>query len=104
MVEINLEYVIEKITKKDNGEVEILAFGYTSESAVRAVSSQMEMIMESVPPEMRQMLEQQSKMFEKQTKPMLKFCISAKEYSEGSWKVGETLDIIIREREEKNNI
>ena len=61
MVEINLEYVIEKITKKDNGEVEILAFGYTSESAVRAVSSQMEMIMESVPPEMRQMLEQQSK-------------------------------------------
>ncbi|KAA0002334.1 MAG: hypothetical protein FE048_04030 [Thermoplasmata archaeon] len=101
MVEVNLEYVIEKITKKDNGEVEILAFGYTSEGAVRAVSSQMEMIMESVPPEMRQMLEQQSKMFEKQTKPMLKFCISAKEYAEGNWKVGDTLDTIIRERGER---
>jgi len=99
MVEIKLEYVIDRITRKDNGEVEILAFGYTSEDAVRAISSQMEMIMESVPPEMRQMLEQQSKMFEKQTKPMIKFCISAEEYAKGNWKVGNTLDIIIRERE-----
>ncbi len=101
MIEVHLEYVIDRVTKKRNDEVEILAFGYTSEDAVKATSSEMEMIKKTVPPEIKQMLSQQSKLFEKQTKPMLKFTISEKEYTEGNWKVGDTIDIVVRERKEK---
>ena len=99
MVEIHLEYVIEKVEKKDNGNVEIFAVGYTPKDAIKAISPQMEMIMNAMPPEMRQMMEKQTKLFEEQEKPIIKFYISAKEYSEGKWKVGNTLDIIIQERE-----
>ena len=98
MQEIQLEYVIEKVTKKGNGEVEILAYGFSTDDAVRAISPEMELIMKTVPPEMQQILSQQSQMFKKQTKPLLKFCISDKEYAEGSWRVGDTIDAIVRER------
>ena len=100
MVEIHLEYVIEKVEKKDN-DVEIFAVGYTPKDAVKAVSPQMEMIMDAMPPEMREMMEKQTKIFEEQEKPIIKFYISAEEYSEGNWKVGNTLDIIIQERREE---
>ena len=96
-----MEYVIEKTTKKESGEVEILAIGYTSDDAVKAVSSEMEMVMRQVPPEIKQMIEQQFKMFGKQTKPMIKFVISKEEYDDGSWRVGDTIDIVVRERKEK---
>lgn len=101
MIEVHLEYVIDRVTKKGNGEVEILAIGYTSEDAVKAVSSEMDIIMKQVPPEIKQMIEQQFKMFGKQTKPMIKFIVSEEEYADGSWRVGNTIDIIIRERKKK---
>ena len=98
MVEIKLEYIIEKITQKDNGEIEILAFGLTSDNLVRPISSEMEMVMRSVPPEMKQMMEQQSKMFEKQMKPMLRFTISPEEYATGKWRVGDALVVLVHEK------
>ena len=101
MVEIKLEYIIEKITQKDNGEIEVLAFGLTSDNLVRPISQEMEMVMRSVPPEMKQMMEQQSRMFEKQMKPMLRFTISAQEYATGKWRVGDSLEVNVQEKKER---
>ena len=98
MVEIKLEYIIEKITQKTNGDVEILAFGYSSNDVVKPVSSEMEMIMRNVPPEMKQMMDQQSKMFEKQMKPMLRFTITPEQYSTGRWRVGDALETVVKEK------
>lgn len=103
MVEIKLEYLVEKITKRDSGEVEILAVGYTPEEAIKATSSEMDMIMKQVPPEIKQMIEQQFKMFGKQTKPMIKFIVSEAEYAKGGWRVGDAIDIIIKEKTKKED-
>ncbi|MEA2054519.1 MAG: hypothetical protein U9O96_05320 [Candidatus Thermoplasmatota archaeon] len=93
------DYVIEKVTKLENGEVEILATGVSSENIATAVNSDMEMLMRSIPPQMRELMNQQQKMFQEMQKPMIKFRITGEEYSQGRWKVGDMIEVAITERE-----
>jgi hypothetical protein len=94
---IEFEYVVDKIMKMDNGEVEIIATGISTENIAKTVNPEMEMLMKSIPPQLGELMNQQTKIFQNVHKPMIKFRLTEKEYKEGNWKVGETIEVTIRE-------
>ncbi|RLF62965.1 MAG: hypothetical protein DRN33_05005 [Thermoplasmata archaeon] len=96
---VKFEYIIDKVTKLDNGEVEIIATGISSENIATTISPEMEMLMRSIPPQMRELMNQQQKMFQEMQKPMIKFRITGEEYSEGRWKVGDMVEVTIAEKD-----
>jgi len=98
-MKVDFDYVIEKITKLDNGEVEILATGISSDNIATSVNPEMEMLMNSIPPQMRDLMNQQQRMFQEMQKPMIKFRITGEEYAQGRWKVGDMVEISVAERD-----
>lgn len=96
---ITFEYVIEKVSKLENGEVEIVATGISSDSIATAVNPEMETLMRSIPPQMRELLNQQQKMFQDMQKPLLKFRITEQQYVQGNWKVGEVVEVAVTEQD-----
>ncbi len=99
-MKVKLEFVIEKVTRLDSGEVEIIAMGITPEHIATSISPEMEMLMRSIPPQMQDLINQQQKMFQNTQRPMIKFRITKEEYSQGAWRVGDTIEVTIREGEE----
>lgn len=96
---VTFEYVVEKVTKLENGEVEIVATGISSEHIATAVNPEMETLMRSIPPQMREMLNQQQKMFQDMQKPLLKFRITEQQYVRGDWKVGSVVEVAVAEQD-----
>ena len=47
---VKFEYIIDKVTKLENGEVEIIATGISSENIATTINPEMEMLMRSIPP------------------------------------------------------
>ena len=95
---VTFEYLIEKVTKLVNGEVEILATGVAPENIATAVNTDMETIIRSIPPQMRDLMNQQQKMFQDTQKPLLKFRITEQQYIRGNWKVGSVVEVAVTER------
>ncbi len=98
-MKVKFEYVIDKVTKLENGEVEILATGISSENIAMPINPEMEMLMNSIPPQMRELMNQQQRMFQDMQKPMIKFRITSEEYDSGRWKVGDAVEVSIAEKD-----
>jgi len=96
---VTFEYLIEKVTRLENGEVEILATGVASENIATAVNTDMETIIRSIPPQMRDLMNQQQKMFQDTQKPLLKFRITEQQYIRGNWKVVSVVEVAVTEQE-----
>lgn len=98
MMKVKFEYAIEKITKLENGEVEIIATGISTENIATTISPEMEILMKSIPPQMHDLINQQQKFFQNSQRPVLKFRLTEEEYNSGNWRVGETIDVMVAER------
>jgi hypothetical protein len=98
-MQVIFEYVIEKVTRLENGEVEILATGVSPENIATAINPDVEVVMQSIPSQMREMMNQQQKMFQDMQKPMLKFRITEQQYTRGDWKVGGIVEVSVTEQE-----
>lgn len=98
-MEVKFEYVIEKITKLNNDELEVIAIGVSTENIATSVNPEMEMVMRSIPPQMQDLMNQQQKMFKNTQKPMIKFRLTQEEYRQGKWRVGDILDVKIEEHD-----
>lgn len=96
-MKVKLEFVIEKVAKLGNNQVEIIALGIANDTVVQPSSPESMMLIQIIPPELREMLNQQSKMMRDREKPFIRFIITENEYSEGNWKVGDILSIDIME-------
>jgi len=96
-MKVKLEFVIEKVAKLGNNQVEIIALGIANDTVVQPSSPESMMLIQIIPPELREMLNQQSKMMRDREKPSIRFIITENEYSEGNWKVGDILSIDIME-------
>ena len=94
---VKFEYVIEKITKLDNGEIEVLATSISSENIATPVNPDIDMLMKNIPPQLQELMSQQRKMFQNTQRPIMKFRLTEKEYNEGKWRVGETIEVTITE-------
>jgi hypothetical protein len=99
-MQVKFEYTIEKVKKLDNGEIEIVATGVSTESIATSVSPEMEMIMRSIPPQMQDLINQQQKLFQNSQRPLLKFRLTAEEYASGVWRVGDTLAVTVAVKQE----
>jgi hypothetical protein len=98
-MKVTFEYIIEKATKLENGEIEIMATGMAPENIATAVNPEVEIVMQSIPPQMREMMNQQQKMFKDMQKPMIKFRITEQQYSQGDWKVGGIVEVTVTEQD-----
>jgi hypothetical protein len=94
---VKFEYVIEKITKLDNGEIEVLATSISSENIATPINPDIDMLMKNIPPQLQELMSQQRKMFQNTQRPLMKFRLTEKEYNEGKWRVGETIEVTITE-------
>ena len=97
-MKIKFEYVIEKVTKLENGEIEVVSTGVSTEYIATSTSSEMEILMKSIPPQMQDLINQQQKYFQNAQRPVLKFRLTEEEYSTGNWRVGKTIDVTVEER------
>jgi len=98
-MKVTFEYLIEKVIKLENGEVEVIATGVAPENIATAVNTDMETIIRSIPPQMRDLMNQQQKMFQDTQKPILKFRITEQQYIRGDWKVGSVVEVTVTEQE-----
>ena len=98
-MQVAFEYVIEKVTKLENGEVEILATGVAPENIATAINPDVEIVMQSIPPQMREMMNQQQKMFQDIQRPLIKFRITEQQYIRGDWKVGGVVEVKVTEQD-----
>ncbi len=96
---VKFEYILDKVTKMENGEIEVIATGISSDNIATSVSPEMEMLMRSIPPQMKELMNQQQKMFQDVQKPLIKFRITGVEYSTGRWKVGDMVEVAVTEKE-----
>lgn len=101
MTAVELKFEIEKVDSKGDRTMEILATGTAPEEMIRTESNARQQpgftVMGNVPPAMQGMIEDMTKMFQYQRKPMIKFRLTKEEYDRGSWKVGDTLRIKVME-------
>jgi len=97
-MKVKLEFVVEKVERMDNNEVEIIALGTTAgETLMQSQNPESAMMLQMMPPELREMLTHQLRMVRDSEKPFIRFVITESEYNEGSWKVGDTISVDITE-------
>ena len=95
MSSAEITYIIDSVQKKENRNVEIIAYGIDTENIATSVHPEMTMALQMMPNEIRNIMDHQNKIVERQRRPMIRFEISVDNYNTGEWMVNREIKINI---------
>ena len=86
-------FVIEHVEKLPDERVGIIATEAGNRNII--VEGGDNTMLAMLPPQIRQIMDEQYKMIQKSSQPFIKFAITSEEYHNGNWKVGDAIKVTI---------